>query len=154
MCLVHRLRGSEVCDAHCFQRASFLRFISTHIRFRVGFCCVRGVVVISCLFPSGKLCPCCPRFGWQSKARADTADFLWCSDRAIVKDSRVIWRAHGRVAEVHCSVLWFLSSLKAKACVCKLFCISRFQPRGDGNVNNVGQDGMESPSEKVDRQHY
>ncbi|KAL2300333.1 hypothetical protein Nmel_012304 [Mimus melanotis] len=27
----------------------------------------------------------------------------------------------------------------------------KFQPRGDGNMNNIGQDGMESPSKKVDR---
>jgi len=45
------------------------------------------------------------------------------------------------------------SSFSAKGCVPKLFCITRFQPRGDESVNNRGQvipcqDGVESPSQE------
>lgn len=130
-------------------KSSISRFIYTHIRCCAGFF-DKGISIISCLFPSESY----PRFEWQSKVRTDTADFLGCSGRSHCRDQQrdlMCTQPWLRCTAVFCNS-W--SSLKAKGCVHKLFCISRFQPRGDGNVNNIGQDGMESPNKKVDREHY
>ena len=128
----------------------------THSRFCGGSYCVKGIVIISCLHLRAvdSLKSKLPQIRVTEQDKDQYCQFPLILWRVPLQSTAEQFDVHVcvwlRCTAVFC-IIW--SSLHAKGCVPKLFCITRFQPRGDESVNNRGQvipcqDGMESPSQK------